>query len=315
MTDMERKLIQYKDFLRAAIEAAQISIFELDLSSMHYTRLMNTEAIVAKHSEEILRELEEFEETEPSAYRARALEYFYAPEDRRTVTAAFEESLRLHSGSYYARVRNGKQGIVWCKVDLGVRLEDGKPAAVIGAVSNVDRLMRQSEAYRERAERDSLTQLLNKRYTESCISRIFESNPTRCHALILLDLDNFKQVNDNFGHREGDNVLRACAEHMTSLFRHTDIIGRWGGDEFVVLMTDVPNEEILHRKLGQLLERGLGDQNVTRSMGVAMFPRDGHSLDELFCKADRALYAAKRTKNSYVIYDEDRIREIRSRDL
>ena len=110
-------------------------------------------------------------------------------------------------------------------------------------------------------------------------------------------------MNDSCGHREGDNVLRACAEHMTALFRHTDIIGRWGGDEFVVLMTDVPNEEVLRRKLNQLLECRPGDRGVTRSIGVALFPRDGRGLDELFCKADQALYAAKRTRNAYVIYD------------
>ena len=305
VTDKKCLNIEQELFLSQAIHAAQISVFELDLKTMHYAQLVNAEAILSKSSQEIDDELSVYDGLEPEEYRARILDYFYDAADHPRVSAAFQTVLTQQKADYYARIKVGDYAYVWCQINLVLHSENGRPTAVIGAVSNVDRLMRQSEAYREKAERDSMTQLLNKSYTESCIARIFDSKRMRSHALLLMDLDDFKQVNDRYGHREGDHVLCGCAENLLSLFRRTDIIGRWGGDEFVVLMTDIADETILHSKLEQVLARQAAGGRATCSIGVAVFPRDGKTLDEIFSKADQALYLAKRMKNTYVIYSPE----------
>lgn len=299
----ERERMNQSEFLMAAIDAARLCVFELDLESMRYTRFANPEALLGKSEEEIFADLKQYDGLSWQEHRAAMHDYFYDTADHNAVGKGIREVLENGRGSFYARIKTTK-GRVWCKIDAVLRTDNGEPRTIVGVASNVDRLMRMSEEYREKAERDSLTQLLNKRSTENNISAIIESNPRRRHALILLDLDNFKQINDHYGHREGDNVLRSCAEHIQGLFRRTDVVGRWGGDEFVVFMTDVPNEEILRRKLEQMLQGG-NYMGVTKSLGVSLFPQHGLEIDVLFQKADRALYNAKRTKCAYAIYEEE----------
>ncbi|MGI6028548.1 MAG: GGDEF domain-containing protein [Candidatus Heteroscillospira sp.] len=306
MTYREHELIRYEEVLYSGIKAAQLCVFELELSELRYVCFMNTEAVLFKDEAQVRRELSAFDGLSLDEYRRKVYDYFYDREDQNVVADAFDEARKKGRSSCYARVNADGEGSVWCKIDMMAKEVRGEIVSIIGAVSNVDRLMRQSEEYRQRAERDSLTRLLNRRCFESCTARVLSSNPSRCHALIMLDLDNFKQINDYHGHREGDRVLRECAEQISSIFRHTDIVGRWGGDEFVVLMADVPNEDILRRKLEQILALPGSGLGVTRSVGVSLFPKDGRTVDELFAKADNALYKAKRRKNSYVIWNENK---------
>lgn len=176
----------------------------------------------------------------------------------------------------------------------------------------------QNESLKIRAERDPLTRLYNKIALEEYVTQRISGNEQAGEngfALFILDLDNFKGVNDTLGHAFGDSVLCDAADCMQRVFSRQDILGRIGGDEFMALldMSNVPlrEREPLVRKRAQMLcedfSRTYTVQNtgckVSVSVGVAFYGTHGRSFAELYKNADKALYEAKNQgKNNYVIY-------------
>ncbi|HSO46462.1 MAG TPA: GGDEF domain-containing protein, partial [Rhizobiaceae bacterium] len=121
-------------------------------------------------------------------------------------------------------------------------------------------------------------------------------------AVLAVDLDDFKAVNDRYGHAAGDAVLVASAERMQRLLRESDVIARFGGDEFVIVLGQVENAEAAREIASRVVERlsqpiplaGGGTAHIGASVGIAMSGADGATLDGLLKQADAALYAAKR---------------------
>jgi len=152
-------------------------------------------------------------------------------------------------------------------------------------------------AIESEAVSDGLTGLFNRRFFEEALLR--EVERARRYdvqsALLLVDLDGFKAVNDTRGHQEGDRVLQEVADVVRRHVRATDIACRFGGDEFAVILCDTPHDEALAvaERIRADVERAF-EQAVTISAGLAMVPADGTSAGELVTDADRALYAAKR---------------------
>ncbi|NLL63072.1 MAG: diguanylate cyclase [Ruminococcaceae bacterium] len=174
-------------------------------------------------------------------------------------------------------------------------------------VQNINERKQQEGKLRFEAERDPLTQLYNKVTTKSLIEECLEKSPSAQHALVVIDIDNFKTINDSRGHALGDKILLAFANELNKNFRETDIIGRVGGDEFIVLIRNVQSIAMVCDKLQQLtsnfkrygVENGLPGR-LSTSIGVSLFNKDGKNYDELFKKADAALYEAKRNgKDQY----------------
>lgn len=158
------------------------------------------------------------------------------------------------------------------------------------------------EQLREQALHDPLTGLFNRRY----LAEFFEREQARglrersAFALALIDLDHFKQLNDNYGHLVGDEVLCVIARHLQDNLRSTDAVFRIGGEEFLLILPGVDAEEALQRVESlrkQLSAIGVptraGTLPVTLSAGLALWPEQGHMLDELLQVADTALYRAK----------------------
>ncbi|HTV11716.1 MAG TPA: GGDEF domain-containing protein [Acidimicrobiales bacterium] len=150
------------------------------------------------------------------------------------------------------------------------------------------------------ASHDSLTGLLNRRSYEL----LLEQATSRARrygwpfALVLLDLDDFKVVNDRYGHAAGDAALRAVGEELRAALRSGDVAARLGGDEFALLVVGVENAASLSPILGRLkraLERAVPQTTVGFSVGVACFPSDTEEPDALMGMADERLYAAKAT--------------------
>jgi len=120
-------------------------------------------------------------------------------------------------------------------------------------------------------------------------------------ALLFLDLDGFKEVNDSLGHEAGDRVLSAVARRVERSVRERDLVARMGGDEFTVLLADLPRPEDgetvarhLLRRIGEPYDLDGVSVRVGASIGVAVFPEDGRDVDELLSRADTAMYRAKR---------------------
>lgn len=149
------------------------------------------------------------------------------------------------------------------------------------------------------SQRDSLTGLYNKGTSEQLMKEaIKKEKPAQFfHAFIIIDLDKFKMINDNYGHQYGDEVLKKSAEILTEIFRFDDIVGRLGGDELVVLMRNISNKGVVTEKLKQLRDKfsriSQTKEPVTASIGVAFYDEHGNSYDQLYQNADIALYRAK----------------------
>ncbi|GHU06602.1 hypothetical protein FACS1894158_13530 [Betaproteobacteria bacterium] len=161
---------------------------------------------------------------------------------------------------------------------------------------------------------DSLTGLCNRSLLESRATRILSGchEDGRSHALVIIDFDFFKRVNDNYGHLRGDNALKALADMLHRIFRSNDVIARIGGDEFAVFCVGIGDGhilEIMSRLMDDwrgtdLAAEGEASFRATLSIGVALAPRDGTDYEDLFNKADLALYESKRQgRDRYTIYD------------
>lgn len=174
-------------------------------------------------------------------------------------------------------------------------------------------LIKQSEArYRELAHRDPLTRLPNRAFFLEClvqgIERAKQSNT--CVALLFIDLDQFKPINDNFGHDVGDIVLGQTAQRLQACIQSNGTVARIGGDEFAVLIEDLHNPTIAKRigdKIITLLSKpfliaGKSCQ-IGTSIGISLYPYDSDNPDGLLRKADMAMYSVKKTCcNNYRFY-------------
>ncbi len=172
-----------------------------------------------------------------------------------------------------------------------------------------------------KADTDLLTGLTNKIATESQIREYIAHCNGRKGVMILVDVDNFKKINDTMGHAFGDDVLRQLGVRLRSLYRVSDIVGRIGGDEFVVFLKDINDEEVIARESRKLWTFFQGFEvgeyvkySVTASLGAAIFPANGDTFESLYKSADTAVYIAKRGgKNRLVFYDEKEMAETKAK--
>lgn len=202
------------------------------------------------------------------------------------------------------RLRNRSGQYLWVH-DHGMvceRNEQDEPARVIGVVRNVSASKALEEKLREQASRDELTQLLNRRAGYEQFSRYLSLAKRQRQSLsvALFDLDNFKQINDQCGHLIGDKVLQKTAVIMTAELRESDVLLRWGGEEFLLLMPDTGVSHaftLCERLRTSFAEKAakcnLTPLSITLSGGIACYPTHGNTIEEMVKCADDAMYNAK----------------------
>ena len=157
------------------------------------------------------------------------------------------------------------------------------------------------------ANHDALTQLPNRSFFMNRLKQaLIENGTIKQFALLFIDLDNFKEVNDNYGHQIGDELLCIVSKRLLSCLRDQDLLSRIGGDEFLLLIENI-NDLSFVKKVGDRLLQEIakpchfGEKQLTTSasIGVSIFPNDGRDIDTLICNADLAMYKAKQSgKNS-----------------
>ncbi|GHS90534.1 hypothetical protein AGMMS49957_16740 [Synergistales bacterium] len=152
-----------------------------------------------------------------------------------------------------------------------------------------------------KSETDALTSLCNRGAFEQRVSAILRLRPEKdqIDAFMMIDVDFFKSVNDNYGHAAGDVVLSGCAQALRRVIREADVVGRLGGDEFAVFCKSIGSVATAEEKARQIRGEWLkvippgGERGVTASIGISLTPRNGRTYQELFNKADEALYKVK----------------------
>lgn len=240
---------------------------------------------------------------------------FVYDEDKTVLSRIMDEfSEGIVNSEFQVRLKKKGKGYIW--TNIGITLisdEIGNPAKIIGKISDIDIRMREREKLIYDTQRDSFTKLYNKTTTESYIRNYLRmSAPDQRHALMIIDIDNFKSVNDSLGHLFGDNVLAGISSKLRSLFRSSDIIGRFGGDEFIVFLKNVGTDEKIAEKAQEVCEifrdtytGEKKDYKISGSVGISVFPDDGKTFPDLFRKADTALYDAKNHgKDGFFIYSQ-----------
>lgn len=223
----------------------------------------------------------------------------------------------MHDGSSFQilEIRIAKQcgQWVWCKIRAtGIFDNTGKLIRIVGVIIDIDDEKKAKQSLMQQAEQDSLTKLLNANTTRKLAEKYLEESGDGVHcALLVIDLDDFKSINDKFGHLIGDEALLLVSDTIKRLFRQEDIVGRVGGDEFVVLMKNVSNAAKVKERCQQLIRsvQNILISNNTAcdlscSIGAIIVSGSAARYGELFSSADQALYRAKDAgKNQLAFYE------------
>lgn len=176
------------------------------------------------------------------------------------------------------------------------------------------RVQHKEKELEEKAEIDGLTTLYNKTATEKYIQNYLENEGKNVRSMLfIVDVDDFKTINDTKGHAFGDIVISSIGRGLSSEFRVTDIVGRIGGDEFLVFLKNIPNHEIEEKEAERLInffhQLQPGDYvktKVTASIGAAVYPDDAQDFETLYKAADEAVYKSKKNgKDRYSFYREE----------
>lgn len=202
-----------------------------------------------------------------------------------------------------------KAGYEW--LQIRVCCPDKRSGVVSGSLVNVAGWLGEVDRWKEKATRDALTGLFNREHFERALRQGVENDNLTSAALVFIDVDDFKNVNDSYGHMFGDDVLCYVAKRILGTFRHSDVCARYGGDEFVIFAPGI-SREVLQNRLASLCKvfsfpyrNGETECKISISVGGAMFPADGADYETLLDRADCALYEAKNAgKDRYVLYEK-----------
>lgn len=211
----------------------------------------------------------------------------------------------------YRRLLSNDQ-VCWVQNEIRLlrNMDSGHLCAML-TVKDIDGEKREEQELMKAARLDRMTMILNRETTMNEIRGIFSNESEKIHALFMIDIDNFKNLNDTLGHQCGDEFLIRLAQKLKASFRDTDVVGRIGGDEFFMLMRNIPDRTAAVGKAEKLLKSiqelcaVYPDVSVSGSIGISVYPENGTTLDAIYGAADAALYGAKRAgKNQFCLAEK-----------
>jgi diguanylate cyclase (GGDEF)-like protein/PAS domain S-box-containing protein len=290
---VEENLRQMSERLKLAVEGTGEGIWDWDLVRNRFTLSSELKKILGFDNDE-----------SPQAHLD--WKHITHPEDVQRVSDAVDACLQgvapVYQCEYRLRARDGHWKWVLSRGIIVSRNEAGAPVLMTGMILDITARKESDELTWRHANLDALTGLPNRRYfREQLDAEVRMSGRTSSkNALLFLDLDGFKQVNDLYGHDAGDLLLVEAAHRIRHCVRATDIVARLGGDEFTVLIAGLDTEshvELVCRKILEALVQPFHIGNdfayVSASIGIALNPMDARSSEELLRMADKAMYAAK----------------------
>lgn len=296
---------------KLAVEGAGVGIWDYDYTSKHLYMSSKAQQIVGVDS------------SKNALSISHVLSYVY-DEDKEAMMKAVRSHLSGETELFevQCRLHLFDDKYIWlaCR---GRALFDGegKPLRIAGSVSNIDKEKVAEQRIIELAYYDMLTRLPNKYFFEDRIGHMICDPEITNFALIFIDLDNLKAVNDSVGYTQGDKVIKKVADTLGAFVNDTCDLFRFGGDEFIMITKNKESREDLEVYLASMLERfqepfdieGLGF-SITLSIGVSMYPFDGESIDVLLRHADTALNHVKTNgKNGFEIFSFELNRDLKMR--
>ncbi len=225
------------------------------------------------------------------------------PDDREAYEAAYEAaSAKEMQGSIEFRIHLKAAPEVWLwrrTIYKSVLGADKKVVRIIGKTYDISEDKKKQQLLSAEARLDQLTRVFNKIETQRLVDEYLAQNEPGTHILFIIDIDHFKQINDTFGHTVGDALITDMSQKIKESFRNSDIVGRIGGDEFVVFMKATTESfarkkaELLCKNARKVVYGGEKRLQVTISVGAAIYGKDGTNYAELFDSADEAMYTVK----------------------
>ena len=226
------------------------------------------------------------------------------------------------SGEIWNRKKNGEIYPQWLSITV-IRDLWGRVTNYVGVFHDMSEMKRQQDELKYQASHDALTDLPNRHFFQYRLtdSMANASRHDEMLAILLLDLDNFKHVNDSLGHTTGDKLLQEVASRLIRRLGERGFVSRLGGDEFGILLENVENEEgavkvagLIYESLSRPFHLQTHDFFLTVSIGITFFPGDGHNPETLLKNSDMAMFRAKkRGGNSYEIFTPAMDREVTRR--
>jgi diguanylate cyclase (GGDEF)-like protein len=258
-------------------------------------------------------------------------------QDRPKLEKAIQEAVnagKSWSLDHHIRSAPGDDYVVHQQAEV-LRDASGAPERICGTIQDITARRRAEEQIRYLAAYDSLTGLPNRKTLNEQLGRALErtGRHKKLLALLFLDLDRFKRINDTLGHAVGDELLKEVADRLMACVRSRDYVGRanedadatlsrLGGDEFTVVLNDISSSEDAAHVARRLLESlqapfAVGEQElvVSASVGIAVYPADGHDVDTLLASADTAMYHAKASGGETFQFFSDSMNESARRSL
>lgn len=232
---------------------------------------------------------------------------YIAAEDHPAFLTAIAEMRQGKNSGCHLRIQKNDGSLRWHTHEYILQYdENGVAVEAFGKIIDIHA----QKELENRSQTDTSTGCLRKEAFEMLSTTCLAALPECNHALFVIDIDNFKAINDNLGHYFGDMVLREVSDRLHALFRNSDYIGRIGGDEFMVFLREVSDIHLLEDKAKAIVEamdityHGTNSAyRISGSIGVSVYPQDGRRFADLYQHADTALYDVKhRGKNGYTLY-------------
>ena len=303
LTDIRERLAQEEELYRTVLEQSGEVVFDVDMRKRQFLTSPNFH----------------------TKFGRECVPFYGADGKVRNNLAVHPDDVNILE-ELRQRIRNGERTVfavlripaadgrfIWCRVQTTRISKDGAPLRMVGKIVDIDDEVRKKTELERRSQRDSLTDLYNKEAFQEKVRRCLpvSKESGKESALLFVDLDNFKALNDTLGHMTGDKALAAVGKILSSVFRNADAVGRFGGDEFCVFVRGIPRNvlrkrvESLRTALRLHFEENGQHVDLSSSIGVYLFDGNESSYEEALQRADQALYRAKQSgKDRFTFHDE-----------
>ncbi len=297
----EERIIAQRRY-EAVLNNSDVIIYEL---SMRDKSVMVSECFKKKFGWMLPDEIEDF----TGVYVAEVFRIH--PEDRPKMydTYYFKKEYSEGDNAVLIRIADKVGDYIWCNVTrIPIFDSNDEIVSVVGKIEDVSEQIKEKQILEEKARKDGLSGLLNKVTFKEEVEEYLREHSSYFSAMIFVDMDKFKEINDNFGHNIGDVVIRDVAEKLGLVFSNIDLVSRFGGDEFCVFVKNIPPATLMNKiewaveKLKASYESDSGIANVTASIGVAYCKCNDATYETMVKMADDAVYEVKNNgRDSYSI--------------